>query len=313
MIKTVQAPHLGPGRAVKLGRTRAVARHPRLSLASYLRLDKLPAAPTTSDYRSAAMSALRNVYLNDQLGDCVIAGGYHVVATETGNADGGTPFVATDAQILADYSAIGGYVQGNPSTDQGCNESDALNYWAETGFANGTKILGSAYVDATNWAEVQAAMWLFEHLFFGFELPDTWINPMPSGDNFVWDAAAPDPKNGHAVIGVGHDATKGILIDTWGMFGWLTPAAVAALAVPSAGGELHVLLSPDMILKGQAKAPNGVAWADLLADFAAIGGVVPPPPAPPAPAPATPTVSLAQAQEWAVQGLAQHWPVGQAT
>ena len=80
------------------------------------------------------------------LGDCVIAGGYHVEAVWTGNA--GQLFTATDAQIVADYGAIGGYVPGDPSTDNGCDEQTAFNYWTKTGFANGTTLAGWLAVDA---------------------------------------------------------------------------------------------------------------------------------------------------------------------
>ena len=54
------------------------------------------------------MTCLGNVFLNDQLGDCVIAGGYHTIGTITANA--GNPFVASTSQVTADYSAIGGYI-----------------------------------------------------------------------------------------------------------------------------------------------------------------------------------------------------------
>lgn len=302
-LKTIHAPHLG--RSVKMGRRRPIARCPRLCLANYLRMS-LPTPPAACDYRAKAMSVLTNIYGNDQLGDCVIAAGYHVVGVETGNA--GKIFTASDPQIVADYSAIGGYVPGDPNTDQGCDEQTALNYWTQKGFADGSKLLGWLAVDATNRQEVMAAMWLFENLFFGMELPDAWIDPFPSSSGFVWDAGTPNPDNGHAIMGVGHDQ-KGVQIDTWGMIGTLTYAAIAQLCTPSSNGELYVLLSPDQIAKGQAKAPNGVAWRDLVTDFDSMGGhvPVPAPPVPPVP-PAPVGVTLAQAQKWAAEGLAKSWP-----
>jgi hypothetical protein len=302
LVKSVFSAHLG--RTVKFGRRRPIARGPRLSLCNYL-TKELPTPPANADYTAKALSALRNIYLNDNLGDCVIAGGYHVTATETGNA--GNLFTATDAQITADYSAIGGYVPGDPNTDQGCDEQTALNYWTQHGFADGTKLVGYIAVDAANATELKQAIYLFENLFFGIELPDTWINPFPSSDNFVWDVGTPDPQNGHAVVGVGY-TPLGIIIDTWGLFGTLTYKAIAALCNQNAGGEVYVLLSPDQLTKGQTKAPNGVAWNDLLSDFAALGGSVPNP-NPPAPPPA-PTVTLAQAQSWAAAGLQSNWPQG---
>jgi len=274
-LKEVFAPHLK--RNVKLGRKRPVARCPRLSFKNYLP-KALPPPPATVNYAGPAASVLGLVYLNDQLGDCVIAGAYHIVGVETGNA--GDLFTATDAQITADYSAIGGYVPGNPNTDQGCDEQTALNYWTQTGFQNGTKLVGWMAVDATNQTEVMQALDLFENLYFGIELPDAWINPFPSASGFTWDDGAPDPNNGHCVMGVGY-TSAGVQIDTWGLIGTMTWAAISHLCSSAGGGELYVMLTPDQLAKGQAKAPNGFAWADLLADFAAMGGNVPPQPSPP--------------------------------
>src|SRR6516162_4409976 len=124
-IKSVLAPHLGAGASVKFGRRRPVAPGPRLRLERYLK-STLPPAPASVDFSAKGQPALSNIYGNDRLGDCVIAGGYHVVATETGNA--GQLFTATPEQIIADYEAIGGYNPDDPNSDRGCDEPTALNY-----------------------------------------------------------------------------------------------------------------------------------------------------------------------------------------
>jgi hypothetical protein len=272
-IKSISAPHLGPGRRVKFGRRRPVAPGPRLKLSNYLRAP-LPPAPPSSDYSPKGQPALANVYLNDQLGDCVIAGAYHVVATETGNA--GRLFTANNDQLIKDYSAIGGYNPADPNSDQGCDEPTALNYWLQNGFANGTRPLGWISVDATNADELKSALYLFENLYFGVELPDAWVNPMPTA-NFSWDVAGPPvPENGHCVIGVGYTGA-GVTIDTWGLLGTVTWEALSTYFTPSANGAAYVLLTPDQLAKGQTRAPNGVDWASLVADFDAIGGQVSPP------------------------------------
>lgn len=280
---------------MKLGRKRPAPGGKKLRLTHYTRIGQLAPPPSSCDYSSAASPVLADVYQNNALGDCVIAGGYHVVGVETGNA--GDLFHATPAQIIADYSAIGGYKPGDPSTDQGCDEQTALNYWTQTGFANGTKLAGWMAVDATNEVEAMLALYLFENLYFGIELPDAWISPFPNAPGFTWGVGTPNPNNGHCVMGVGYDSS-GVTIDTWGLLGKLTWPAIAALCVPSAGGELYVMVSPDQVAKGQAKAPNGIAWADLLADFQQLGG-----------SPGGPqALSLANAQAWAAQGLAENWP-----
>jgi hypothetical protein len=277
-IKTVRNPV--SGHTFKLGRKRPIARCPRFALKNYL-TRSMPAPPPAIDYTKNATAALANVYDNDTLGDCVIAGMAHIVGVLTGNS-GTNPFLYSDNEIVGLYSAIGGYVPGNPSTDQGCDEQTALNYWENNGalppkttsLTGAHKIAGWMTVDATNIEECQTALWLFENLYFGLELPDAWINPMPSASGFVWDAAgAPDPDNGHCVVGVGY-AAAGITIDTWGMTGLMTNAAVNMYPKQASGGELYTVVSIDAISAANEKAPNGFDWSQLVADSDSMGGNV---------------------------------------
>ena len=316
-LKTAFAPSLN--RMIKFGRRRPIASGPRFRLKNYLR-NSLPAPPASCDYSAAAASVLAQMYGNDVLGDCVIAAGYHIEGVETGNA--GDMFIATEAQIEKDYGSIGGYVPGDPDTDQGCDEVTAMNWWVANGFADKVKPLGWISVDPTNKAEVMQALYLFENCMFGVDLPDAWVNPMPAASGFTWDAAgSPDPDNGHGFNGAGYDST-GVKICTWGMLGKITWAAIAKYAAQSADGQLLVLITPSQLAKGMAKAPNGIDWTSLIADFDALGGNVPvpapapaptptppaPTPTPPAPTPTPPApvptaVTLAQATSWAIAGL----------
>jgi len=241
----------------------------------------MPAPPATCDYTKSAAAALSKIYENDTLGDCVIAGMAHVVGVLTGNS-GTKPFLYSNAQIVGLYSAIGGYVPGKPATDQGCDEQTALNYWENNGAlpprttspAGAHKIAGWMTVDSTNVEEFQTALWLFENLYFGIELPDAWITPMPSASGFVWDAAGPsNPNNGHCVVGVGYTAA-GVVIDTWGMTGLMTNAALAKYPNQASGGELYTVVSMDAIGQANQKAPNGFDWSQLIADFDSMGGNV---------------------------------------
>ena len=267
-VKTII--HPTTGQPFRLGRNRPVARCPRLSLRNYL-MKSLPAPPATLDYAPAAASALANIYMNDTLGDCVIAGMAHVEGVLSGNA--GNLVTYTSDQIVALYSAIGGYVPGNPNTDNGCDEQTALNYWQQHGAPAGShRIAGWIAVDPHNVTECQTALWLFENLVFGVELPDEWVNPMPSASGFLWaKAGPPDPNNGHCFVGVGYDDV-GPTIDTWGMLGTIAWKAVRNYAGHADGGELYTVVSKDGIAKASAKAPNGFDWSQLVADFDSLGG-----------------------------------------
>ena len=254
----------------KFGRRHPVAAGPRLALKNYL-LESLPAPPASVNYQHKAAKTLHRVYLNDTLGDCVIAGMAHLTGVLTANA--GDQFFYSPEQIVALYSAIGGYVPGNPATDNGCDELTALNYWLQNGAPAGSHaIKGYLAVDPSNVTELQTAIWLFENLFFALDLPDAWVNPFPSSNGFTWDVAgAPDPSNGHCVIGCGYQA-DGIVISTWDMTGLMTNKAVAQYCAGTADGALYTILSADLIAAATNKAPNGFDFAQLAADFKAIGG-----------------------------------------
>jgi hypothetical protein len=289
-LKKVFAPHLG--RDVVFGRRhpkpeKLAKSFPSLRFANYIEKIVPSPPPPSCDYSAKSLQALRQLYQNDVLGDCVIAEGYHAIGVATGNA-GPAPFLASKAQILADYEAIGGYVPGDESTDQGCDIPSALDYWQKQGFADGSKLAGRFAVDPTNPTEIMLALYLFENLFFGVDLPDAWISPFPSTDGFIWRPGIPNPDNGHAFGGLGYDSKSGVKVTTWGLLGVMTFPAVAQTCSARAGGELYAILTPDLIGKGQAKAPNGLDWAGLVADFNSMGGHVAPPPTPPAPTPPSP-------------------------
>lgn len=271
-VKTIK--HPATQRAYKLGRRRPVARCPRFSLSNYL-MRSLPAPPASCDYSEKAAGALTNVYENDTLGDCVIAGMAHVVGVLTGNS--GVPaFIYSNQQIIELYSAIGGYVPNEPATDRGCDEQTALNYWENNGAPAGqNQISGWLAVNSADPTEYRTALWLFENLYFGLELPDAWINPMPSRPGFTWDiAGAADPENGHCVVGVGY-TPDGIQIDTWGMIGLLTDRAVARYGSHASHGAVYTVVSEEGINKATQKAPSGFDWSQLIADFDSMGAKIP--------------------------------------
>lgn len=273
--RKVQTEHIG--HSFRLGRNRPVARCPRLSLGNYL-MRGVPAPPDSADYSKQAAMALSQMYLNNQLGDCVIAGMAHVVGVFTGNSGSGA-VIYDNEEIISLYGAIGGYVPGQPNTDHGCDEQTALNYWQHHGAPTPQgkhEIAGWISVNGADPTEYRTALWLFENLYFGLELPNAWINPFPSAPGFVWNVAGPPVRtNGHCVVGVGY-TPKGVTICTWGMLGLMTDAAVAKYASTPGSGELYTVVSHDALENATQKAPNGFDWSQLVADFDSMGGNVAP-------------------------------------
>lgn len=258
------------GRTFKMGRNRPIARGPRFLLKNYIK-STLPTPPESVSYTPAAATALAQMYDNDTLGDCVIACMGHTEGVFTGNATG-TSAILPNSEIISLYSAIGGYVPENPSTDNGCDEQTAWNYWQQNGLSKGAnKIKAWLSVDATRLPEVRAAIWLFENVIFGVELPDAWVNPFPSASGFWWGkAGAPDPDNGHCFGAFGY-VPNSLQISTWGMIGNITNGAMEKYANTKGQGELYTVLSMDAINKATQKAPNGFDFDQLLADINSMG------------------------------------------
>jgi hypothetical protein len=267
------------GRRIHVGgRRRPIAHGPRFRLCNYT-MASIPPPPLTTGYWDAAKVALENIYVNNRLGCCTISGRAHIEGTLTGNA-GRPPLIYTDDQIVALYSAFGYSpnapldANGNNPTDQGADEVSVLNYWQNNPDpAGGSPISAWMEVDPANPREYKTAVWLFENLYFGVELPDAWVDPMPEG-NFTWDVAGdPNEENGHCFVGVDNDP-RGIISDTWGLKGLVTDAAVAKYASRAANGALYTIISRDGINKAKQRCPAGVDWSQMVADFDSMGGSV---------------------------------------
>lgn len=263
--------HPKTGKHYYFGRKKPIV-GPHLTIANYLDKAALPAPPETCDYNANASNVISQIYGNDRLGDCVIAGMAHLEGTFTSIS--GKPAVFSLPQIIAMYSRIGGYVPGNPATDQGCDELTALNYWQRHGFVTSQhKILGFARVNGNDPQEYRLALWLFCNLIYGISLPDTWVNPPPEESGFVWDISGPpNPDNGHCVVSCAYN-DQGCVIDTWGMTGIITDSAIEAYCGAHAeGGELWVALSQETINRASGLAPSGFNISQLKQDLGTFGG-----------------------------------------
>ena len=217
----------------KFGRRRMIAPKTCMRFKDYQQLS-FPEAPSSGDYRPNAASALSQMYGNDQLGDCVIAWMAHAIGVFTGNATG-TPVIFDSADIIKEYGAIGGYDPNDPSTDQGCDENTALDYWVSTGFIEPQhKISGFLSIDATNAKECASAIWLFENLMFGVALPDEWTHPIAAAPGFVWDGTTGD--NPYASILALADAVL-VTGDSANMVGEATATGAPVHVFEPSGGE----------------------------------------------------------------------------
>jgi hypothetical protein len=225
-----------------------------LCLADYL---KLPAAPVSVSY----MTKVRGwgMMLNDSLGDCTCACAGHQI--EQWSAYAGRLVVPADSAILSAYEAIGGYVPGDPSTDNGCVVLDVLNYWRKTGIA-GHKIAAYVSVNPENVEEVKLAVSLFGNIYLGVQLPLS-VQEQP-----VWTVPAagtggsgqPGSWGGHAIPIVQYNE-RGFNVITWGAPLWASWNFLRVYC-----DEAYAVLSPDWIEKN-GLAPSQFNLAQLQADL----------------------------------------------
>jgi hypothetical protein len=265
-LKQIQ---LNAEKTITFGRVRGNLGFHAIKFGDYLRLDvnnRLPKHPPNVDFTPKAIKGLDNVYLNDNIGDCTIAGPAHLINIFLANAKKDINIFSSQ-QILNLYSSITGYNPNDPKTDQGADLSTVLDYWRTKGFTSSHKIVGYLKINGADIDEVRAALYLFEGLYLGLELPDEYINPFPTNSGFVWDVAGdPDPDNGHCIVAGGYD-TQTITIATWGLIGHMTNAAFTKYFSTQNNGEVYAVLTQDVLNKATKKNPDGLDWEQLQSDF----------------------------------------------
>jgi hypothetical protein len=240
----------------------------------------VPLKPGPASFDVSGLGGTYPMDLNDRLSDCLCAAAAHMVQVFTELVDG-TPYVPSDAEVLAMYQALG-YVPADPSTDQGGTIPQALEVWRSQGIAGHT-IKGWAEIPMSNQAEVVAACATFQGLYAGLNVPQSAVDQFKAGQ--PWRLQSPDGgiAGGHCVPVLGYDA-RGVTLVTWGRV-----IRADWDFFYNYFDEVAVVIPADFDRLAQGKLIDGDTEAQLIADLDAIGGNITPGPArPPAPGPPTP-------------------------
>lgn len=155
---------------------------------------------------------------NDKVGDCVVAGACHetMIWTREHN-EKCAPF--SDATAIAAYSAIGGYVPGDDSTDNGLDMAMAASYRRKTGIADtkgvAHKIDAYLQMDPKNVDVLMQATYVFGAIGIGVNLPKSAEGQFDSHQ--PWTVVRNSQiLGGHYVSLVGRNSHGMPLVVTWG-------------------------------------------------------------------------------------------------
>jgi hypothetical protein len=196
---------------------------------------------------------------NDELGDCTCAAAGHCIMNWTANA--GVLVRPSDESILTAYKAVGGYVPGDPSTDNGAIELDVLKYWQKVGVA-GHKIGAYVSINPKNIQHMKVATWLFGAVYTGVMLTQADMDAIQSG-NTTWNYTKGSSIGGHAIPAFGYNS-KGFQYVTWGAvqtgtYEWTYNQME----------EAYAIISTDWF-NNQGNAPSGFNVKQLMLDLGAI-------------------------------------------
>ena len=259
-----------------LGRLPFDPGRPRLTLERYLnprsKLSKssLPPVSLYEDVDRLSHVPSWPMYGNDRLGDCTIAAAGHMFGAWTAYAGTATAeALFSDSAIVSAYSACGGYVPGDPSTDNGCVMADVLAYLQSTGLTdvNGKAHKVAGYAALGNPADedlLGQVLDVFGSVYVGFNVQAHMMTEFEHHQVWTWQPGD-QLVGGHCVplqrrepAGSRHGILDYI---TWAAeqhadFGWQAHAVEEAWAV----------VTEDWV-RANGTTPEGLDLQQLLSDM----------------------------------------------
>lgn len=214
---------------------------------------KLPPPPATTDWTTTAGRI--GMMLNDQYGDCVVAGFAHTVQVWTG-ADAGRPVIIPDADILANY------MQQTGGDDTGLVMLDSCKWWRKKGLS-GHKIDAFVSLDHRAKDHFRSAIHLFGNAYVGVSLYQNDMGAFDKGKPWA-NRPRGESIGGHCIPIVGYSRTNLFCI-TWGRVQPMTWAWAMSHI-----DEAYCLFGSLDWAGADKKAPNGFDVSALRSDLALL-------------------------------------------
>jgi len=246
---------------MKLGKLPARNDSVKLRLATYVKPTVLPKVPANFGHENAVRDW--QMLANDRFGDCVFAGAAHETMLWAGANGRAVQF--TDSAVLSDYSALTGFNEADPATDQGTDMQKAASYRRKVGVVDalGTRHKVAAYLalEPGNVKQLAEAAYLFGAVGIGLEFPDSAMDQFNKGEPWSFRRGS-RIEGGHYVPVVGFRDGY-IDVVTWGRVQRMTQAFYTRYC-----DEAIVYLSPEYLTGG--KSPEAFDAATLQRDLAAV-------------------------------------------
>ena len=145
---------------------------------------------------------------NFDVGNCVVAAAMHQIMQGSAYAHPEHGVTGTTQEAIASYSAIGGYISGQPLTDQGLyvlGQGGLIEYWQRQGLMCGGLVnkpaafIRLAVHDTTPWKQ---AIHYFGGVMVGLQLPKNVVATAETP--FIWDDPSGPVVGGHEVYLCGY-------------------------------------------------------------------------------------------------------------
>lgn len=228
----------------------------------------LAQVPLSEDIDRSSRVADIPMYLNDQLGDCTIAGAGHLFGALAVYAGYPEPLFS-DQEITTAYSAVSGYVPGDESTDNGADMGTVLQYLHLTGMPDQTgklhKVAGYAAIsDVTDETLLGTVLNTFGTIYLGINCPESAEQQFQQGVPWTVVPGSPD-EGGHCIVQQRRYPSPGPAgADEW--WTWGARQHVTFGFVAKYLQEAYVVVSEDWIA-ANGTSPTGVNLTQLLADM----------------------------------------------
>jgi hypothetical protein len=199
---------------------------------------------------------------NNLYGTCVPASTANALILRTANTLP-KPVVPTIQEVLDLYHVVGGFVLGDPSTDNGVDETNMCEFLVRTGGFLGHQSDATGMIDPRNQDHIKWCNILFGSCRVGWNLPGYAQDQFKAGKPWDVQTGGDQKISGHDAPIV--DFRGGMyFVISWGKLHPVTPAALAAWAE-----ESHAELFFDWT-QAQGQAPSGFDLTELAQKLPAV-------------------------------------------